>query len=658
MNRFGPPARSLFELLDIYVPDLEIIRHHWESDHIGLRGIYNENKYLLLVNGRVINDFTHFGAQSERDLVLLQDIHHIDVVRGPGSALYGPGAVSMVINIVTYNADTFKGTEVTGRIGAIEEFYSGEVKHSQAFDDNDGGLFVYAGGGQYDGASKYDAPQIFPYTFPASSYGTEAGQPFTNAPISRDGAAYRNFEPAKLHIELTRDDWDIWGRYTRGGKQFIWAPGLWAPSPAGYANSSTPVTNNGYGYQQMIGYVGYKQTLSKEIDMDYVFSYATMDFTQFRQSAIADAYREDEIFGRMMLKWQPNDQHRVAFGSEISHRELGMREVGWPDEDATSQAFQLSSLNMPRWSTNMYSLLGEWQCNINSQWTTFIGGRIDDHTYTKPMLSPRAALVWTPNDKDTLKMIWSRSVRANVEEEMKVQNMEGGGDSKPEILDSAEFRYERQQSKNFDWAASFFWHYNLKLVDWNQTKQDIDSVGTEKAYGLEFEASYHTEKTKFTISHSYTQLYYFTLNDPSTITYITAKPYGYGDNLAAWSNHITKLTAQQKLDDKWTFNASFRIYWGFPGMKDYDQYNPYTYPGAQTADAPFVQNGWEKAYRGDYFLNLGLEYKPSKDLTIGITGYNLLGIFDIDLNKRNYTASSGDYRCEAPAIGVSVTYKF
>ncbi len=161
-------ARSLFELLDIYVPNLQIISHHWESDHVGLRGIINDrdDKYLLLVNGRNINEHTHFGAISERDLVMLQDIHHIDIVRGPGSALYGPGAVSMVINIVTYNADTFKGTEVTGRTGAIEEFYSGEVKHSQPFDDNDGGLFMYTGVGKYDGASKYDAPEIFPYTFP------------------------------------------------------------------------------------------------------------------------------------------------------------------------------------------------------------------------------------------------------------------------------------------------------------------------------------------------------------------------------------------------------------------------------------------------------------------------------------------------------------
>ena len=136
-------ARSLFELLDIYVPNLQWIRHHWESDHLGLRGIINDrdDKYLLLVNGRIMNERTHFGALSERDLMLLRDIHHVNIVRGPGSALYGPGAVSMVIDIITDNARTFEGTEVSGRLGAVEEFYAMEFKHGQMQPEQDAGLF-------------------------------------------------------------------------------------------------------------------------------------------------------------------------------------------------------------------------------------------------------------------------------------------------------------------------------------------------------------------------------------------------------------------------------------------------------------------------------------------------------------------------------------
>jgi len=700
----GSGARSLNELLDIYVPNLQVIRHHWEGDHIGLRGIFGENKYLLLVNGRVMNERTHTGAVSERDLVMLSDIHHIDVVRGPGSALYGPGAISMVINIVTYGPDTFQGTEVTARLGAVEEFYSTELKHGQKFDDNDGGLFMYAGVGKYNGASKYDAPQIFPFSFPSESDvewwdtdpwpdgwgnnpwddislpadGTKAGHPMTGEPMNRDGADARNLPELKLYTQIKRDNWDIWARYTRGGKQFNYAPGLWARSRWGWAESvfdnydwgtgvHTPkdVSTNFYAYQQATGYVGYKQELTDNLDIDYAFSYELFDFVEYRQNAVDDAYREDEYYGKILSRWQPNDQHKIAFGGEVSHRELGLQCLGWPYVNPVSQRLN----PMSPWSTNMYSLLGEHQWTINDKWTTFIGARLDDHTYTSWMFSPRAAVVHTPNDKDTYKLMWSRSVRATTEEEMRSKYDTTGKSSEPEKLDSVELRYERQQSKNLDLAASMFVHYNLALVDWSQSALATVPVGTQRDYGLEFEATYHNEKTRLSISHSYTKLYGFSLDDPCQITYVTAKPYGYGDDLAAWSNHLTKLTLQHKLDDKWTFDASLRIYWGFPGMKDYDKYNPYLYNEAARSDLtypdgvpfpthPFVENGWEKAYRGNYYLNLGLQYKPSKDLTIGVTGYNLLGIFNKDFNKRNYWASSGDYRDYAPAIGVSLTYKF
>src|SRR5436305_7623545 len=48
--------RSLIELLDIYVPNEHVEHAMWEPMHIGVRGIISdrEDKYLLLVNGRVM----------------------------------------------------------------------------------------------------------------------------------------------------------------------------------------------------------------------------------------------------------------------------------------------------------------------------------------------------------------------------------------------------------------------------------------------------------------------------------------------------------------------------------------------------------------------------------------------------------------------------
>ena len=684
----GSGARSLFELLDIYVPNLQVIRHHYESDHMGLRGIISDrdDKYLLLVNGRVMNERTHYGALSERDLPLLSDIHHIDVVRGPGSALYGPGAVSMVINIITYNAGTFQGTEVTSRLGAFEEFYTGELKHGQAFDDNDGGLFIYTGFGDYRGANKQNAPQIYAVDMPSGPQynfggdppgrdtftlpgdGTKAGHPFTG-PSTNDGESSDGYSPVKLHAQITRGNWDMWARYTRGGKQFNWYTKEVARPPFGwfdiwpYMNwgnwpnvdltSIPPMNVQSYGYQQTTGYIGYKQELTNDIDIDYAFSYDSFDLVRIlgnsnATTTLSEDYREDKYLGKAILKWQINDQHRIAFGTEILHSELGLNNPMWPVEEPRD-----TRLNpMPQWSTDMYSLLGEHQWTINDKWTTFIGGRLDDHTYTDIMFSPRAAIVHTPNDKDTYKLMWSRSVRANFEEEMKAQADANGGNSDPEILDSAELRYERQQNKNLDLAASLFLHYSLERISWDQTTSQNTTIGKQKEWGVELEASYHTEKTRLTISHAYTKLIDFELEPGKDSTIITAKPYGYGDDLANWANHITKLTAQHKLDDKWTLDGSLRIYWGFPGLKDLNKYQ-----ASQAGATAIVEPGWEKAYRGNYYLDLGLQYKASKDLTIGITGYNLLGIFNKDFNKRNYL-SDPDYRDQAVAVGVSVTYKF
>ena len=92
------------------------------------------------------------------------------------------------------------------------------------------------------------------------------------------------------------------------------------------------VRPNSYGYQQHTGYIGYKQELTDNLDIDYAFSYEHVRFfgiqTKSRQT---NAYREDEYYGKVLLQWQPNDQHKIAFGTEISHRELGMKSLGWPD---------------------------------------------------------------------------------------------------------------------------------------------------------------------------------------------------------------------------------------------------------------------------------------------------------------------------------------
>ena len=263
---------------------------------------------------------------------------------------------------------------------------------------------------------------IFPCTFPSNipplpSDGFKAGEPMTGGPMNRDGADARNLPSMKLHTQITRDNWDIWARYTRGGKQFSYDPGMWADGWGEwvfYGSGVTPQPNS-YSYQQATGYIGYKQELADNLDIDYAFSYKLFDYTRFCQNMIFNTYREDEYYGKILSRWQPNEQHKIALGVELSHRELGLQNLGWPYVNPIGVG------STRPWSTNLYSILGEWQWNINDKWTTFLGGRVDDHTYTDKMFSPRVAIVHTPTDKDTYKLMWSRAVRANFE----------GGDEAP-----------------------------------------------------------------------------------------------------------------------------------------------------------------------------------------------------------------------------------
>ena len=103
-------ANSLNELLETYVPQLCDI-NRTRNDKSGLADALNnkcEDKYLLMLNGIIMDGTSFDRASNNCDHITLSEISHIDIVRGPGSSIYGPRAVSMVVNIVTKDEITFQ----------------------------------------------------------------------------------------------------------------------------------------------------------------------------------------------------------------------------------------------------------------------------------------------------------------------------------------------------------------------------------------------------------------------------------------------------------------------------------------------------------------------------------------------------------------------
>jgi iron complex outermembrane receptor protein len=79
---------------------------------------FSENMMtLVMVDGRIVFNYINGGTIWESIPVAMTDIERIEIIRGASSALYGPNAVSGVINIITRNPNEL-GEHLHGNIEA------------------------------------------------------------------------------------------------------------------------------------------------------------------------------------------------------------------------------------------------------------------------------------------------------------------------------------------------------------------------------------------------------------------------------------------------------------------------------------------------------------------------------------------------------------
>ena len=105
----GFGANNLVDILN-RVTSVQAIGSHFYSHSISMRGQmvgHSNNDVLFLVNGRPHRTSWN-GGTPERLLLAfpIETIDRIEIIRGPGSVLYGTGAFSGVVNILTKTPDT------------------------------------------------------------------------------------------------------------------------------------------------------------------------------------------------------------------------------------------------------------------------------------------------------------------------------------------------------------------------------------------------------------------------------------------------------------------------------------------------------------------------------------------------------------------------
>ncbi len=105
--------RTLPELFRL-VPGVQVAQISSSNWAVSIRGFNDlfSNKLLVLVDGRSIYTRVFSGVLWDEEDLVLDDIDRIEVIRGPGAAVWGANAVNGVINIVTKSAKESQGALV------------------------------------------------------------------------------------------------------------------------------------------------------------------------------------------------------------------------------------------------------------------------------------------------------------------------------------------------------------------------------------------------------------------------------------------------------------------------------------------------------------------------------------------------------------------
>lgn len=514
------PARNIYDLLEVYVPGALWMNHH-EGPHPGIRGIIADRnyKFLLLVNGINMNQKAHNGATSELEHWNLDDIKRIEIIRGPGSVTYGPGAVMAVINIVTRNAESREGLSV----GA--QYYSGYNSRGASFDygatKDKFGLYMYG--------SVVRTPGFEPdaYTVVSNDEYGYVGEDITSGPSAQpplDYFADFDDEPQKkFHVQLDiadlgLDKITLTGRYTEAGMS---ANGV---SPKvrfqdGLLFDSTGADGTNY-YSPTFGELdNHKQLknrhLTASLDLRHELPLAdglqlkgmlvwdTEDHTRNQSftktytygstesmRGVADPdnakakrfdFAEDEIMGRLLGVLTFLEKYQVALGVEGSRNHW---HEGWGDEpedmrmgdqnnivtgpnseaigDGTNYSVDSAAAfytGEDGWYTNTYSFLFEANLEFAPVITVLLSGRLDKDTYSSFLFSPRIALISEVSPGHVIKLLGQQSNRMNTAEALYVEHVSGAGQSEPEKLTGAELLYNGQIAKALSLNAAAY--YNM-----------------------------------------------------------------------------------------------------------------------------------------------------------------------------------------------------
>jgi outer membrane receptor protein involved in Fe transport len=366
------PADDYGDLLRT-VPGLNVAQTSAADVQFGGRqatGVISKGQTILIDNRSVVNDFNdvYFMGSFPLDF---SEIERIEVVRGPGSAVWGAGASNAVVNIITRRPKDMVGTTLTAGGGEVGTAY-GNLSHAGA-----AGSVSYRVSATWYEQDAYDRPTgTIPDTEGPANPG---GTPYP--PYPNEGTTQQ-----KLDLRL---DWDL-------------------------QESSTLSFSGGYAGFDGITYTpGGPYFFVDESNS----SYGKLDWTRGSMRLSAHVTSLDSN-GPFLLAIGPDGRPiERAFKETDSHLEftdtrlLGTRHLMTYGGNVRFGRYDIDIAPGAE-GRDAYGAFVQDDIHLSDKWNWLVGGRFDDIDPMGTAFSPRTSIMFQPVAGQTFRASWNRGFRA------------------------------------------------------------------------------------------------------------------------------------------------------------------------------------------------------------------------------------------------------
>ena len=483
-------AHDIDDVLET-VPGLHIARSTIGYNPIyTFRGIYTDTnpQVLMLVNGISINNLFVGDRNQVWGGFPIQSISRIEVIRGPGSALYGADAFAGVINIVTKSAQEIKGTEVGARLGSFNTREAWFL-HGSEHDGLDFALMIEAK--KTDGhKEKVD-----------SDAQTLSDQVFSTSASLAPGATTNGRENLDVRLALQKQHWQLRaGLQRRRDAEIGFGVGNALDTNAQYEsdrwNADLTYHNEEFATDwDLRAQVSFLNTSAEVDEYVYVLPPGAFFINQTYPDGVIgnpEVWERHWRFSTTAL-YSGIDSHTLRFGGGYNFSEIYKVKES---NNFTGQLLDISdtaNVFLPEDDRKNHFIFVQDIWRLAADWTLTAGMRYDDYNDFGDTWNPRAALVWTATHNTTMKLLYGQAFRAPSFAEFRNQNNPvalGNDQLKPEQIETFEIALDTRKFSDMRFGMNLF-HYEWKnIIDFvpvNEGSLQARNQGKQKGYGAEFE---------------------------------------------------------------------------------------------------------------------------------------------------------------------------